>query len=110
MSSSFLPAAGEQDRATAIAPVSLERVNKRKLRSGNPHPTPNRRPPMLTSDSNKSEWCQSKTFILSNSVSTYDTSVCAESPDNGIRLGNYTVEIALWHHAFHILEPDASLL
>src|SRR5271163_4103187 len=39
MSSSLLPAAGEQNRAAGVAPVSLERVNKRKVRLAIPHPT-----------------------------------------------------------------------
>src|ERR1700683_2208524 len=110
MSSSLLPAAVEQDRTTAIAPVSLERVNKCKVRSGNPHPTPNGRPPMFTSDSNKSEWCQSKTFILSNGVSTYDTDVCAVSRHDSVRLGNCLADIASERRAFHSLEPHVSLL
>src|SRR5580692_3259860 len=44
MSSSLLPAAGEQDRATTVAPVRLERVKKREVRSAISEPTPNRRP------------------------------------------------------------------
>src|SRR5271156_1602688 len=89
MSSSLLPAAGEQERATAVAPTSLERVKKRKVRLANPPSHPNRRPPMSTVLSNIPEWCQSKTFILANAVSTYDTSVCANLPRGGFALGNY---------------------
>lgn len=76
-----------------IAPVSLERVNKRKVRSAVSEPTPNRRPPMFTSDSNNSEWCQSKTFILSNIVSTYDTGLHADWAASGDLLANLDAQI-----------------
>jgi hypothetical protein len=90
--------------------VSLERVNKRKVRSAVSEPTPNRRPPMFTSLSNNSEWCQSKTFILSNGVSTYDTGMYAVGRYGSVELAKSDANIASEYRAFHILEPHVSLL
>jgi len=65
---------------------------------------------MSTVLSNIPEWCQSKTFILANAVSTYDTSVCANLPRGGFALGNYGSKIAFQLRMFHSVEPDVTLL
>src|ERR1700723_3423716 len=110
MSSSLLPAAGAQDRATAIARVRLERVNKHKVRSGNPHPTPNRRPQCSRLIATNLNGVNQKLLFFRTAFQHMIRTVARFYPATAFDLRNKTLKLRQCNRSFHILEPDVSLL
>src|ERR1700679_4380298 len=110
MSSSLLPAAGEQDRATAAAPVSLGKVNKRKVRSRNPHPTPNRRPQCSRLIATNLNGVNQKLLFFRTAFQHMIQTAVRYHPVTAFDWGIKMLILRPSSRSFHILEPDVSLL